>query len=225
MRTILGWHFLSDDRRLRFGNRESVEIGKTYRAVGALEMCRNGMHASQRILDALEYAPGSICCRVVVGGQILVASDKMVAETRTVLGMVDATQILHEFACLCAEDVLKRIVSPVDPRSLAAIKAKRDWLEGKISSDELCAARAAAWDAASDAAKDTACDAACDAVRDAAWDAAKAAAWAAARAAAWDAVRDAACDAVRDAAWDAAMAAARAAQNDWLTREVSDHIL
>lgn len=71
--------------------------------------------------------------------------------------------ILHEFACRCAEYALSYVDNP-DPRSIAAIKAKRKWLRGEITDKELAAE----------------------------WDAARAAAWAAARAAAWDAARAAA---------------------------------
>ena len=55
--------------------------------------------------------------------------------------------ILHEFACRCDEYALSFAESP-DPRSIAAIKAKRKWLRGEITDAELYAARAAAWAAA-----------------------------------------------------------------------------
>ena len=95
--------------------------------------------------------------------------------------------VLHEYACRCAEYALTFVREP-DSRSIAAIEAKRKWLRGEISNDDLTAAWDAAWDAAWAAA-----------------DAARAAAWAA-RAAAWAAV-----DAADAAAWtaDAAWAAAR----------------
>ena len=90
--------------------------------------------------------------------------------------------ILHEFACRCAEYALSFVESP-DPRSIAAIEAKRKWLRGKITDAELYAARAAALDAVSSAAM--------DAAQVAAWVAAsntaRGAAWAAARVAAQDA--------------------------------------
>jgi len=54
--------------------------------------------------------------------------------------------ILHEFACRCAERALSKIENP-DPRSVAAIAAKRAWLKGEITDDELLAARVAAGDA------------------------------------------------------------------------------
>ena len=68
--------------------------------------------------------------------------------------------LLHEYACRCADYALSKIDNP-DPRSIRAVEAKRKWLRGEITDEEL----AAAWDAA--------------------WDAARAAAWDAARAAAW----------------------------------------
>ena len=62
--------------------------------------------------------------------------------------------ILHEFACRCAEGVLKQMDNP-DPCSVAAIEIKRKWLKGEATDEELTAARdaarAAAWDAAWDA--------------------------------------------------------------------------
>ena len=117
-------------------------------------------------------------------------------------------EILHEFACRCAESALSLIDSP-DPRSVAAIAAKRAWLKCDIADEQL----AAAWDAARDAAWAAAWAAARDAARDAAWVAARAAAWDAARDAAWAAAgvaaRAAAGDAARAAAWAAALDAAR----------------
>ena len=101
--------------------------------------------------------------------------------------------VLHEYACRCAEYALTFGREP-DSRSIAAIEAKRKWLRGEISNDDLTAARDAAWDAAAAAwSAAAAARSAAAAARDAAWDAA-AAAWSAAAAArdAWDAARAAA---------------------------------
>jgi hypothetical protein len=123
-----------------------------------------------------------------------------------------------------AENTLKRerkAGHDPDERSWAAVEAKRRWLAGEISDDELAAARAAAWDAAKDAAWDAASAAAWDAASAAAWDAAKDAAWDAA----WDAAKDAA-KAAKDAAKAAAKAAAWAAAwdkyNRWLEQMAMD---
>ncbi len=201
------WHFVANNRKLGYGDNRLVETGRTYKVKGEISLCRNGMHGSKRIIDALKYAPGSIVCRVDITGEIVKGNDKIVGRSRKVLWMMNIENILHEFACRCAEDALALIKKP-DLRSIAAIQAKRDWLAGKISDNELAAARNAA--------------------RGAAWDAA----WAVARAAAKDAARAAAKDAaraaVRDAAWtvadaaarDATWAAARDKQNKRLTAMV-----
>jgi hypothetical protein len=103
---------------------------------------------------------------------------------------------------------------PDDKRPRLAIKAARDFANGKITDKERAAARDAACAAARDAACAAAGAAACAAARDAAWDAARdaawGAAWSAARGAAWSAARGAA----RDAAWGAAWSAARGAARD-----------
>ena len=75
--------------------------------------------------------------------------------------------ILHEFACRCAEYALSFADNP-DPRSIAAIEAKRKWLRGEITNKELYAAQVAAEDAAEDAAQAAAQVAAEDAAMDAA---------------------------------------------------------
>ena len=177
-----GWHWVKADRTLRTG--EVVRAGGVYRATGPLVMCRNGLHASRRAVDALKYAPGPIVCAVELVGEILHDDDKSVARERRVLWLADASTILHEFALTVATDALlvaEALGAAVDPRSREALRVKAQWLRGRATDAQLTAA----------------------------WVAARAAARAAAGVAAWVAVRAAA----GDAAWDAAWAAAWAAQN------------
>lgn len=136
------------------------------------------------------------------------ASDRLWAVLREEFIPADT---LHEFACRCAEKAMAFVGNP-DPRSIAAIEAKRKWVRGEITSDELAAAQVAAWEAAQEAAWAAARTAALAAAQAAKWDAALAAAQDAARAAARAAAQDAARDAAQDAARDAARAAARADQ-------------
>ena len=154
---ILAWHF-TEGRTLRDG--QPLEVGKTYTHEGEIKICESGYHASRRLIDALRYAPGAQISRVECWGDVQEQDDKLVARNRTVLWTIDATMILHEFACRVAEIALSKVTNP-DPRSLAAIKAKRKWMKGKISDKDLDAAESAA--------------------RSAVW----AAAWAAAGSAAW----------------------------------------
>ena len=72
--------------------------------------------------------------------------DKLFASIRANLIGDD---IFQEFACRCAEWALGPLKHP-DPRSAAAIAAKRAWVRGEISDAELAAAREAAREAAID---------------------------------------------------------------------------
>ena len=202
VKKVLAWHF-TNGMHLRDGT--PLEVGKTYRHKGDVVMCKSGYHASEQILDALGYASGEQVSRVELWGDVEIGDDKIVARNRRVLWTLDATLILHEFACRVAETALAKEDKP-DPRSVAAINAKRRWVRGEISDKEL----AAAWDAA----------------RAATWAAAKAATRAAARAAtwaaAWDAARAATWDAAKAATWDAARAATWAEYNALLTQMIED---
>ena len=120
--------------------------------------------------------------------------------------------ILHEFACRCAEYALSFVESP-DPRSIAAIEAKRKWLRGEITDAELDAARGEARDAAHDTAMYATRIAARVAAQDVAWVIARVIAQDAAWAAALD-TACAACDVAWAAAHDAAMYAARIAARE-----------
>ena len=117
--------------------------------------------------------------------------------------------ILHEFACRCAEYALSFVESP-DPRSIAAIEAKRKWLRGEITDAELDAARGEAMDAAHDATMYAARIAARVAAQDVAWVIARVIA----QDAAWAAARNVVRSAANDAALDIACAAWVAASDD-----------
>ena len=65
--------------------------------------------------------------------------------------LIDAP-IMHEFACRCAERALSKVDNP-DQRSIAAISAKRAWLKGEITDEQLSTAWGAAWNAAWGAAR------------------------------------------------------------------------
>jgi hypothetical protein len=186
------WHFvgetLRDGRPIPPDNEWLVHDGP-------VAPCESGLHASVRLIDALQYAPGNTLCRVLVRGDIQHDDDKLVGRERLILRRIDAEPVLRAFARRCALDVAHLWDMP---------DVVRRYLE---TGDETIrdAAWAAAWAAASDAA------------RAAAWDAARAAAWAArdaARAAARDGAWDAAWDAARDAQNDTLTRMVMEARND-----------
>ena len=187
-----GWHWLAVGRKLRYEPYTEVVVGKTVRAKGKLVICENGVHGSSRALDALQYARGPIISRCTYTGPFVAGADKFCGRSRTPLWIADASTVLHEFACWCAEQALEllRVAGgEPDPRSRDAIAAKRAWLRGEVTDEQLVVARYAAWDVVR----------ASRAVRATAEPAAESA-WAAARYGAWV------------SAWDAAIGAALVAK-------------
>jgi hypothetical protein len=190
MNQILAWHFINERRTLNpnYGVGDmAVEPGYIYSIADheTPTLCECGMHGSRRAIDALQFAPGPIICRVRIWGDVHEDKDKLVGRHREVLWMADATEALHRMSVWAVRhtplpDGRKVWDLLTDERSSRAVEVKELWIDGKATVVELAAARDAAWAAA----------------RDAAWDAA----WAAA-------ARDAAWAAARDAAWDAAWAA------------------
>jgi len=204
MKTTYAWHFTGPT--LRDGS-PIPPIGQTLRHSGRLVPCKSGLHASLEPFDALQFAPGPQLHLVRVDGRYLTHNtDKIVADNRTIVASMDATDLLGYFARMQALSVahlwdvpdvtLDFLMTGDSLLQAAARAAARDAARAAARA----AARDAAWGAAWDAARDAAWDAAWGAAWDAAWDAARDAAWAAAWGAAWDAARDAAWAAARDAA-------------------------
>jgi hypothetical protein len=105
--SMKGWYFSNSDKRLSHGDGRIIKIGRTHKVDGEIEMYKNGLHASQDILDAVAYAQGSIIWRVELSGTIIKGFDKIVASKRTYLsGGIDISETLHKFARMCALDVV-----------------------------------------------------------------------------------------------------------------------
>jgi hypothetical protein len=208
---MLGWHF-SAEPCLAYDDGRPIVIGETLTVDYEPILCKQGLHASKRIIDALHYAPGSWVWRVELGGDVIVDTDKAVATERLTHWGYDATDVLRRFARRCALDVVHLWDCP---------DIVYKWLRTGDESIRDAAYDAAAWDAAWAAAWDASWDAARAAAWDASWDAARAATRDAAEAAARAATRDAASYAAEAAAWSAAEAAARTKQNRRLTAMIS----
>lgn len=194
---VLAWHFTADT--LRDGS-PIPALGKRLQHHGTLEVCASGLHGSQRLIDALNFAPGPILHRTEHGGKILYENDKLCSSTRTILWSIDATALLRQFARLCALDVAHLWDIPAVARQFLETgdEELRASARASIGASAWASIGASGWAgawASESAAKATA----------------GAATWATAR----DGARDAALAAAR-AARTAARDAARAAQNDRL---------
>ena len=61
------------------------EIGKTYKVEGKLEMCKNGFHCCQNILNCLRYyRADSRFCEVSIGDEHITDDDKTVSKQITI---------------------------------------------------------------------------------------------------------------------------------------------
>ena len=156
----LAWHF--GNKKMRDGCSFPPD-GKKLTHAGKLVMCNSGLHASERIIDALRYAPGNMIFRVECGGEIEHDTDKLVCAERTILWRLDGEQVLREFARWCALSVIDKWDAPeivrryletgdesirAAARAAASAASAASWAAGRGAAS--AAARAAARDAARD---------------------------------------------------------------------------
>ena len=162
--------FCSEDRKLGYKDDRTVRIGITHKVKGELKLCKNGLHASTRLIDALKYAPGPILYLVDLSGEFLSGEDKLCARERKYLASFNATDLLWRFARKQALISVEKIKPYTDQYDLIV-----RWLETgdeSIKSAAESAAESAAWSAAWLAARSAAWSAAWSAAESAAWSAA-----------------------------------------------------
>ncbi len=94
-----------------FENHNRARVGLIQREAPPLELCKHGLHASERALDAMPYANHNArLCRVEVFGATVIGHDKLCAEERRVLKMTRLTnaeifyRFLHIEAIRCLSD-------------------------------------------------------------------------------------------------------------------------
>lgn len=91
----LAWHFVNGT--LRDGSPIPPD-GKWLHYEGECVMCESGLHASRRIIDALEYAPSNpTVCRVACARIVDKAADKFVCRSRFILWRLDAQEAIASF--------------------------------------------------------------------------------------------------------------------------------
>jgi len=212
------WYFSTTERKLRYGDDRSIELGITHSVEGKLKVCEKGLHGSERLIDALSYAPGPVIWEVELSGEIVTDDGtKHCASSRTYLrGGVDISEVLRKFARRVALDVAQYWDMP---------GVVREYLETGDKSKQ--SASAAAAYAAANAAHAASANANANAAAYASANAANAAAYAAANAAYAAAAANAnAANAAADAAADAANSAnsAKDKYNIWLTEMVEEEL-
>lgn len=92
------FYFATPERKLRYGDGRSITIGQTHTVKGEIKLCKNGLHASQRLLDALYYAPGNTLYLVELEGDMDIDAGIVAARSRTYLAEYNAADVLMSFA-------------------------------------------------------------------------------------------------------------------------------
>jgi hypothetical protein len=93
-RGILGWHFLPENRHVRFeSNPRRVDVGTILDCPvendeHGIRLCNYGLHASRQMSDARGYYDGGWLCRTLQWGHVEEGHDKVAAEFRQCLGMI-----------------------------------------------------------------------------------------------------------------------------------------
>jgi len=153
---ILAWHFFKDDgahcsgeRRPELGDTEILSVNEQ-----SLESHYWWLHTSRNILEALDCAQGCLLRRIELSSDMSTDNRKICAMKQRELWRMDVTDILHEFACWCADRALKKVREvgyQVPSCYCKALEAKRGWLRGEINDEtlsEICSGmQDAQWDA------------------------------------------------------------------------------
>lgn len=129
-------------------------MGETHEVEGTIEACKNGLHASTRLIDALEHAPGSILYLVELSGDVDDGGDKVAASRRKYLAEFDATDLLRRFAkrqALINVEKIEPYCSPEEYRSILQYLNGDDTLAAESAWSAWLAAESArlAWSARS----------------------------------------------------------------------------
>jgi len=145
MKNVSGWWFGTANKKLGYDDGREIIIGETHEVEGEIMPCEWGLHLSERIIDALGYAPGPVIYKVKGSGIIVPHGnpvDKFACSKRIyIAGGIDISGTLRKFACLCALDVVHLWDAP---------DVVIEYL--KTGDEKIrAAARDAAWDTAKDA--------------------------------------------------------------------------
>lgn len=138
--TKLHWHFVDNNGFLSHdcGHIAAKDGLELWLPNGERTMAGiRGFHGCVSLLDAVSFAPGHILCRRELLGRVDERLKFSIADGMRIVGKpINASRALLEFSCWAVE-LTFMLVDNVDKRSVAAVAAKRDWLDGKITDGEM----------------------------------------------------------------------------------------
>ena len=113
---MYGYHFVRKDLKLSHGDGRKIVVGEKLTVNCEPILCKSGLHASEKVLDALSWAQGSQLCRIRLSGAMVHdmahEKDQSAATERRVLWMFDATDLLGYLSRWCAAQVVHHWDAP-----------------------------------------------------------------------------------------------------------------
>jgi hypothetical protein len=92
------WYFSNKDCKLRYDDGRLIEAGITHTVKSTPKLCNRGLHASERVIDALKHAPNSYIWFVNVSHKVDKGDDKICGQRRKYYWGFDASDVLRAFA-------------------------------------------------------------------------------------------------------------------------------
>ena len=89
--------FSREDKRLRYGDERLAKTGLTHSVKGELTPCRNGLHASETIIDALGLSTGCYLWLVSLSDEKVAGKNKVCARSRTYKAGFNAEKMIKAF--------------------------------------------------------------------------------------------------------------------------------
>jgi hypothetical protein len=136
----IAYHWIKEDMTAGSGSEGPWAVGEERTCKGTIELCHSGYHSSPTLLQALNYAPGTMACIVEISQPLHHDKDKQVSRRRKLVAAVNVRMELLTWAADCAERALVRereAGREPDRRSWAAIEVLRRYVAGNATEEDV----------------------------------------------------------------------------------------
>lgn len=142
--TTLAWHFIHEFHLSNDLAGKEAYQGLEVEISLPLILGRQGLHAASSLIDAIEAAPGTVLCQVELSGEVLEANGKhgllYCAQKRKIINLIDISALLE---AVQQRVILSLIIAEIPDKQqllmpfVTLIKSKRNYLQNKITVDQL----------------------------------------------------------------------------------------
>jgi hypothetical protein len=92
------FYFSPENQRLEYSDNREIIVGETHTVDCEPICCHQGLHASEHVYDALQYAKSNHLYLVELSGEFDKQQDKVCATSRKYLAYFNAEKLLRQFA-------------------------------------------------------------------------------------------------------------------------------